>query len=417
MNIYQRQMKELGLNLDQYSKFLDIPKSITKKIINGNGEVVEDMEINNFLRKNLFGKHQEVENNKEEKKVEALGMKVAHGDNSYETKKQWLLDNYPNSKEVQWYINEYDRDTYFSKNNVDNKTDLMRRYTFTCNTGRLKGLKEVGLSTIDRLVNKQYDELGTHTAYPLICQLYNALELGLIEDKKEIGKNINIEKGKKGFQKKEYNEEEQKLRDWFNNFDFRDFCNKNDITTTQFSRDINTSGSTIKAIKNKKYKPSMILINRLYNYVNNYNNNNIKIETDLEKWFKQFDLEKFVNEKSILYKDIAKAINIPYGSIYLMKKKTYVPNDEILKRLKDYIDSFDNKYETQTVTGSAKVFDIPVNTEHLKEVGDNFFIVTNNEEPKIEPLYNNNEELLRNLLKDRLTEEERTLIKIFGGRI
>ena len=83
-------MKELGLNLDQYSKFLDIPKSITKKIINGNGEVVEDMEINNFLRKNLFGKHQEVENNKEEKKVEALNVKLMRGENSYEAKKQWL---------------------------------------------------------------------------------------------------------------------------------------------------------------------------------------------------------------------------------------------------------------------------------------------------------------------------------------
>ena len=410
MNIYQRQMKELGLNLDQYSKFLDIPKSITKKIINGNGEVVEDMEINNFLRKNLFGKHQEVENNKEEKKVEALNVKLMRGENSYEAKKQWLLEKYPNSKEVLWYIYEYDKDTYFAKNNVQNKADLMRRYTFTCNKGRLKELKEVSISTIDRLVNKQYDELGIYTAYPLICQLYDCLELGNIKESKP---TTNIKKGVKGFQKKEYTEEEQNLRNWFYNFNFKDFCDKHEITTTQFALDIKTSGSTIKAIKNGTYKPSMILINRLYDYVNNYDNSNIEI--DLAKWFKQFDFEKFVNEKSILYKDIAEAINVPYGSIYPIKKKIYVPNEEVLKKLKEYVDSFETKiipdertaiiseesvmkpFETKTVTGNAKVFDIPANNEDIMKL--------------------DNEEILRNLLKDRLTEEEKIIIKLFGGRI
>jgi len=412
MNIYQRQMRDLGLDIDQYSQMLEIPKSITKKIVNGNGEVVKNnMEINNFLRKNLFNKHQEVEKNKDEKKMEALNVKLLRGENSYDSKKRWLLENYPDSKEVQWYINEYDRDTYFAKNNIKNKADLMRKYTFTCDTGRLKGLKDVGISTIDRLVNKQYDELGINTAYPLICQLYDCLELGNIKAhgdyQPKYNNKIQIEN----------KEEEQKLKDWFYNFNFKDFCDKHEITTTQFALDIKTSGSTVKAIKKGTYKPSMILINKLYDYVNNYDNSNV--ETDLEKWFKQFDLEKFVNEKSILYKDIAEAINIPYGSIYPMKRKTYVPNDEILKRLKDYVDSFDNKYETQTVTGSAKVFDTPVDENYLKEIEDNLntFVTINHEEPKIEPLYNNNEELLRNLLKDRLTEEEKTLILLFHGNL
>lgn len=45
MNIYKRQMNSLGVNLEQYSKILDIPKKITKKIINGNGEVTKDMKL------------------------------------------------------------------------------------------------------------------------------------------------------------------------------------------------------------------------------------------------------------------------------------------------------------------------------------------------------------------------------------
>jgi len=347
-NIYKRQMNELGLDIDQYSNMVDIPKKIVKKMISGNGEVVKDMEINNFLRKNLFTKHQEIEENKEEKKIEALDIKMKKGENSFENKKQFLLDKYPDSKEVQWYINEYDKDTYFKKYNVKNKYDLMKKYKFKCNKGRLRGLKEVGESTIDRLINKQYNELGKDTAYTLICQLYDCFELGHIKENQK----IQIQK-----EPKEYLKEEQELRDWY----------------------------------------------------------------------KDFDLEKFVSEKSILYKDIAEAINIPCGSVYPMKKKIYTPNIEVLKKLKEYVDSFETKIipdERTAIVSEESVmkprtFDIPVNVEHLKELEDNLntFVALNNEESKIEPLYNNNEEILRNLLKDRLTEEEKTLIRIFGGRI
>lgn len=333
MNIYQRQMKELGLNLDQYSKFLGIPKSITKKIINGNGEVVEDMEINSFLRKNLFGKHQEVENNKEEKKAEALNIKLMRGENSYETKKQWLLEKYPNSEEVKWYINEYNKKEYFEKHDIQNRADLMRRYKFTCKTGRLKNQKEVGITTIERLTEKKYDELGTQSAYPLICQLYDCLALGNIKKRTEKARSYyysgNAQKGKRGFQTNEYTEEEQKLINWFYTFDLKGFGNAHDITTTQMARDLKTSGSTIKAIKKGTYKPSM----------------------------------------------------------------------KLAKRLKDYVDSFENKVEIQTTIDNIETFNIPVVNEHL------------------EIMENNNEEILRNLLKDRLTEEEKTLIRIFGGRI
>ena len=329
MNIYKRQMNDLGLNVEEYSKMLDTPKSIIEKMVNGNGEVVDNMEINNFLRKNIFTKHQEVENNKEEKKVEALNVKLMRGENSYEAKKQWLLEKYPNSKEVLWYVNEYDRDTYFKKYNVKNKADLMRRYKFTCDKGRLKGVNEVGISTIDRLICKSYNELGTHTAYPLICQLYDCFELGHI---KEIEKKQN-----KTHQKREFVGEEKELRNWYNEFDFKGFCEKHDIPTRQMVYDLNISPATAKAIKSKKYKPSI----------------------------------------------------------------------ELIKKLQDYVDSFENKFETQTVTmGQAKVFNETITDEDIMKL-DNVKI--------IEEL--TQEELLRNLLKDRLTEEEKTLIRIFGGRI
>lgn len=344
MNIYQRQMNSLGLNVEQYSKMLDIPKSITKKMISGNGEVVKDMEINNFLRKNIFNRHQEIEENKEEKKVEALNIKLKRGENNYDNKKMWLLQEYNDSIEVQWYINEFDRDTYFQKYNVKNKFDLMKRYKFNCNKGRLKGLKEVGESTIDRLICKQYDELGKQTAYALICQLYDCFELGHINAPIQKDKKNNIKKENGSLQKKKYTEENQKLRDWYNEFDF----------------------------------------------------------------------EKFVTENSILYKDIAEAINVPYGSLYPMKRKTYVPNEDVLKKLKDYVDSFENKFETKIIPDEHNAIVSEESIMNSSELENH--ITLNLDNVKIIGTLTQ-EDILRNLLKDRLTEQEKIIIKLFGGRI
>lgn len=370
MNIYQRQMRDLGLDIDQYSQMLEIPKSITKKIVNGNGEVVKNnMEINNFLRKNLFNKHQEVEKNKEEKKVETLNVKLIRGENSYESKKKWLLENYPESKEVQWYINEYDRDTYFAKNNIKNKADLMRRYNFSCNVGRLKKQEKVGISTIDRLVNKQYDELGIKSAYPLICQLYNCLELGYIEDIQESKKDINTKKGVRGFQKKEYTEEEQNLRKWFSNFDLEEFITKNGISYKSFSNATGIAKQSIYSVKLKKYIPSCEILR---------------------------NMKEFVSK---------------FEPVIIPDERTAIVSEESIMR----------PFESVTVTGNAKVFDIPEDRDIMKldnAVVSNGFITTAPiGESTITPLYNESEEMLRNLLINRLTEEEKMLIKLFGGKI
>ena len=60
MTIYERQMKRLGLNLEQYSKLLQVPIEITRKLVNG--EEFENMGINDFIRNNVLKKHNELEN-------------------------------------------------------------------------------------------------------------------------------------------------------------------------------------------------------------------------------------------------------------------------------------------------------------------------------------------------------------------
>lgn len=355
MNIYKRQMNDLGLNVEEYSKMLDIPKLVTEKMVNGNGEVVDNMEINNFLRKNIFTKHQEVENNKEEKKVEALNVKLMRGENSYETKKQWLLEKYPNSKEVLWYVNEYDRDTYFNKYNVKNKFDLMRRYTFTCNVGRLnKNGGSVGESTIDRLINKSYNELGTKSAYPLICQLYDCFKLGHIKEQQELPV-VKKEKGKRGYKKRNYTEEEKELRDWFLNYDMEEFFKKKIVSYKTFEKETGVSYKSIPGVRTKKYIPRLELLKNIKSLVEKY-------ETKI-----------IPNERTAI-----------------------VSEESIMKPFRG---------ET-IIHNNIKIEDIPKenNVRTIESLGDIQII-------------GGNEDILRSLLKDRLTEEEKTLIQIFGGRI
>ena len=329
MNIYKKQMNQLGLNIREYSKLLGVPEEVIRKNINGKGEVVKNMDINNFLKKNLFIKHQEVEENKEQKKMEALDIKLSRGENSFENKKIWLLEKYPESKEVNWYVNEYDRDTYFEKYGIKNKFDLMRKCNFRCDAGRLRYGGEVGESTIDRLTKKEYKQLGKDTAYSLICQLYNFFVLG--KNKEEIK---TYEKN----EDKNIGNSYQDLKEWYDNFDFKSYFNNLNKSSAAIAREVKVSPTTIKAIKTRKYRPSNSMILKMKKYVEKNSKKNKYIEVPKK------DEEKIVAT--------SEEINIPM---------------------------------------------IPSQEEEFMKVNENF--------------------IMRNLLKDRLTEEERTLIRIFGGQI
>lgn len=394
MNIYKRQMESLGIDLEKYSKILDVPEKITKKIINGNGEVTKDMEINNFLRKNLFERHQEIEKNKEEKQMEALNLKIIHGENSDDAKKQWLLENYPNSKEVQWYVNEYDKATYFTKYNIKNRTDLMNRYKFNCNTGKLKGLNEVGISTIERLTEKKYDQLGIKTAYPLICQLYDCLALGNIKERQ--------------FENKD------KLKEWFMNFDMDNFIKENSMSYMELAEKIGVNYKSIYSAKTKKYIPSNQIIQKIKNIVDSKDLNEMQV------WFNNFDFREFCNKNEIPTSQMAFDLKVSNSTIKAIKNKKYKPSMTLINRLYDYVNNYDNSnVEIETVTtGQTKAFNETINNEDIMKV-DYGFITTAPFKENLETMQpiQTQEDLLRNLLKDRLTEEEKVLIQIFGGKL
>ena len=62
-NIYLRQMNELNVDVEQYSKLLDAPIFIVRRLVKGE-TLSEDMGLNEFIRNNILKKYNELETNK-----------------------------------------------------------------------------------------------------------------------------------------------------------------------------------------------------------------------------------------------------------------------------------------------------------------------------------------------------------------
>ena len=98
----------------------------------------------------------------------------------------------------------------------------MRRYDFVSNAGRIKG--KVCDSTIQRVIKRQYDEVGAEVIYEIAQQLYDCFEKGNI---KPISKdNVLI------------TENENELRNWYKEFDFNKFIKEHDMTIEQFGKKV-----------------------------------------------------------------------------------------------------------------------------------------------------------------------------------
>ena len=325
MNIYKRQMEKLGLSLEQYSKLMDIPIEITKKIINEK-EVVKDMNINNFLRKNMFDKQQELENDVENTQLEIAKIKVENKDIFGHPKIQKIISEHPNDKEFYWYLTEFDKDYYFEKFNVTSLTNLIHRYNFYTTNGRCTG--QISTSTIQRVIEKKYDQVGIEPLYDVSKMLYDCFV------------NEKIEK------------------------------DDNKINTRR-------------------------------RYVRKNN------DDDLLKWYKEFDFEDFLTKKDIKIKDFAKKVGLAYSTTCQIVKKSvyYDPSNFVILKLKDYVES--NPINEKEILEQPKV---------IEEIENKPKQVTTIENP-LEYSIQNENELLRSLIKERLTDQEKYLIKLFGGNL
>lgn len=323
MTIYERQMKRLNLNLEQYSKLLQVPIEITRKLVKG--EEFENMGINDFIRNNVLKKHNELEND-ENTALKVVEIKSESSENQFE------------EEAMNWYMNEYDKYDLYEKIGIKSQNDFAHKYEFTCNTGRLKG-KIPSESVYNRLLRHDTGEIGVKVLPELVKQLYD-LYINYPESEKKYLRKNNL--------KKQYT------------------CKKNG-------------------------------------------------DKELVEWFKNFDFNNyFENKESGEKTRIGKKLNINYSTVYALFNKAYIPNDSVLKKLKNYFDNVDNVDNQETiepVEEEIEILDLPRQEEINFE--DNNVQDVNKQEIRT----NTQEDLLRRILITRLSQEEKELIRLFGGKV
>lgn len=320
MTIYERQMKRLNLNLEQYSKLLQVPIEITKKLVNG--EEFENMGINDFIRNNVLKKHNELETD-ENTALKVVEIKSESSENQFE------------EEAMNWYMNKYDRDDLYEKIGVKSQFEFMYKYEFTCNTGRLRG-RTLSESVYNRLLRRDTENIGIKVLPELVKQLYDLY--------------INYPESEKRY-----------LR------------------------------------TNKLQKKYIYTINR---------------DIELVEWFKNFDFDNYFKTKKAGEKGrIGKKLDINYSSAYALFNKVYIPSGDVLKKLKDYFDNIDNQETIEPVEEEIEVLDLPRQEEINFE--DNNVQDVNEQEIRT----NTQEDLLRRILITRLSQEEKELIRLFGGKV
>lgn len=139
-----------------------------------------------------------------------------------------------------------------------------------------------------------------------------------------------------------------------------------------------------------------------------------KQKTNILKWYKNFDFQKYLKENDMSRTDLAINSDVNYNTLcHLMSKKRKLTYEtEQMRKVYNYINNV--SYDTTT---EAQEQDILVNTlsKLRQEQNNEPIIMTTKEEPSVEVI--NNDEILRKILINRLTEEEKELIRLFGGKI
>ena len=131
-------------------------------------------------------------------------------------------------------------------------------------------------------------------------------------------------------------------------------------------------------------------------------------DDDLLKWYKEFDFEDFLTKKDMKIADFAKNLGLAYSTTCQIVKKSacYTPSNFVILKLKDYVES--------NPINEKEIIEQPITI--IEEIENKPKQVTTIENP-LEYSIQNENELLRSLIKERLTEQEKYLIKLFGGNL
>ena len=151
----------------------------------------------------------------------------------------------------------------------------------------------------------------------------------------------------------------------------------------------------------------------------NITNSDMENAEFYKNWYDNFDIKSFMKNNNLDNQELSKKLNIGYSTACQLTSKTYY-SMIIVKRLYDYINNLSTTTNYNDKLDELRQARINGECEKVQELHDEVMntIVENSiltQEPKAIETPTN--ELLRKLLINRLTEEEKELIRIFGGQI
>lgn len=384
-NIYTKQMQKLGLNPKQYAELINIPYGVVKDFIYGK-EGDYEMGLRDLLRKNMVDKHQEIEENFEGAKIKAAEIK--HKDN----------DDIRN-----WYENEYTPEMLLKTLGLNSRVDFERKYDIILDGKRASHWFYVNLTG---KTNYDNHEIRRDIQDQFIRQLYDILVNNNIEKyKREEPTEVKIfpsqRKPKKNAVYKNM------YFKWFREFDIKRFLREQDMTQLQLAKELNVGLRTVGDLVNERHYTKRTL-QKLYNYVNKVRPNGSECEDiDINNWYNTFDIKQYLTDKGLKQQDVYPLVGMDRSTFNQIVnhgcKCSSSSSMEKIKRVYDYIVN-GKVYEEIKEETQVLVNDSPANVEE-----------TTCEEIKTTNETNN--EILRRILVSRLTDEEKELIKIFGGVI
>lgn len=393
VTIYERQRKRLNLSVPEYAQLYNTTCRLINHVLNGK-EMSEDMGISKILREKFNKRYDEIENKQIETTLEILSNKEKN-----EKEEKEILD---------WYNNEFTKEKLYEKTNVSSVPVFMENYDIY-----VDGHK-AGMWYYANIINKtknQLPKLRKDRLIEFIKQLKD-----IMGDGNFTPVEIKQLKTTPGVSESEIKFLYDRINCYKEQLGVEKLCSLIGIHSTTYFRTVyrynfHIQKEIYQKIKNFVDKMengdgAIIDDGEELSFEENENENKSKEYIDMtpEKVLEVYkDFNYFAeNNNSASIKDFCRENKVGYGIYYNKIKKNNINiSRPTFRKLKKIVEKLkQNQLETIQNTETPCV------------------MLTNMEKPSICLLDDkDNYDVLRKLLKDRLTEEEKKLILIFGGKI
>lgn len=404
VTIYERQRKRLNLSVPEYAQLYNTTCLLINRVLNGK-EMSEDMGISKILREKFNKRYDEIENNQIETTLEILSNKEKN-----EKEEKEILD---------WYNNEFAKKKLYEKTNVSSVPVFMENYDIYVDGHKAS---KWYYATIINKDENQLLKLRKDRLIEFIKQLKD-----IMDDENFIPVEIKQLKTTPSVSESEMKFLYDRISCYKEQLGVEKLCSLIGIHSTTYFKTVyrhnfHLQKGTYQKLKNFVDKMengdgAIIDDGEELSFEENENENKSKeyIAMTPEKILEVYkDFNYFAeNNSSASIKDFCRENKVGYGIYYnkIKKNDINITRPTFLKLQKIVDELKQGQLETIQDTETPCVMSINAESPRVCLLDDEIIVEDKKEENK------DNYEVLRKLLKDRLTEEEKNLILIFGGKI